>query len=529
MTRSRFPFIPVWPALAVLAIWILSTAWLIVRFRGLDSDSIMYGLPLAFSKGPFSLAIPWIGSFPPYSESWGHHWPGAVWLRGAIFAVIPFERIFDISLLLALQMAAAWLIGALVWDASRSRIAAFAGFLIIASDRVLITGIQLHRFEAPAVLALVLLFCGLARTAGMASSRSWLIASAIGAFAAACTHPFAMLVGAGLTGLGVVDWIVFRNRRALSALIPPAAFGLGLGALAIYYFAVPGAWPQFHENLFLQNSFNQASRLIMLSHLVHYRGMGHALWLLAAAGFFIVPIRLWRDSDPLKAFVAWAMPLAALAIPAIFFLTRSVNNSYLVLGTPFAAALVATAAGLVAGCSIPRGLRAVALGVIALLALGFFTVYPYRWLQFFKAGMPDFPRAMNQIVEKVPAGSRLYIPPPLWDASRAVAGQHDVRLWTFCIASPLERRVAYEKLAYSDTREGDYLIVDRLATRRGDPWGILPTFEIFPPDERFWTKEFEEIRKFPGAGNDFGYDLVLYRFKGGKWDPATSPRRMEGN
>ncbi|MFZ4599907.1 MAG: hypothetical protein ACOYNN_14785, partial [Terrimicrobiaceae bacterium] len=117
--QEAFPFLKIGWLIPLLAVWIVSTAWLIVRFRALDSDSIMYGLPLAFAKGPFSLAIPFLGDFPPYSTVWGHQWPGALWMRGALFSIIPFERWIDISLLLTCQFAAAFLAGGLVWRLTR--------------------------------------------------------------------------------------------------------------------------------------------------------------------------------------------------------------------------------------------------------------------------------------------------------------------------------------------------------------------------------------------------------------------------
>ena len=163
---AGFPFVRISILLPLLALFVVSTAWLIVRFRVLDLDSIMYGLPLAFAKGPFSLSIPLIGDFPPYSTVWGHQWPGAMWIRGAIFSVIPFERWLDISLLLSLQVGAAFLAGYLVWSLTRGPAVAICTTLIILSDRVLIAGLQLHRFEALTILALVALMAALIKTSG---------------------------------------------------------------------------------------------------------------------------------------------------------------------------------------------------------------------------------------------------------------------------------------------------------------------------------------------------------------------------
>jgi hypothetical protein len=72
-------------------------------------------------------------------------------------------------------------------------------------------------------------------------------------------------------------------------------------------------------------------------------------------------------------------------------------------------------------------------------------------------------------------------------------------------------------------------VVDRLSgSTTGDPWGILPTFEALPPDSRYWKPVLESVRRIPGAGNDFGFDLAVYEFRGVPWDPGTTPRAMFG-
>lgn len=567
----EFPFVRWRWLLPVLAAWIASTAWLVVRFRMLDSDSILYGLPLAFSRGPFSLHIPLIGDFSPYSESWGHHWPAALWLRGALFAVVPFDRWLDIALLLSCQFASALMAARLVWRLAASRIAAVACFAIIASDRVLIAGLQLHRFEAITILALVGLLAALVETSGpdqngarsgpdpnagcrvgrvgqsgsrLSSAETadatgihstpcgpgpgnrWLIAGFAGGFFAASTHPFGMLIGAGLVGLGVADALLFRRRTGRAAAAPAVGFVAGLAAVGAYYLLRAGAWEQFHENMLLQDSFN-TGRGAFLFHLRYYHRLGHGLW---GAAFLAMPMLaalLWRDARSEARFARWALPLSVLALPLAMAITRSANNSYLVLGTPFAALSLCCGFGLAASHfrpSLPRGLL---LAVPALLALGFLTVYPYRWLVWFRAGCPDFPKAVQSVLDRLPPHVRVYIPPPMWDAARKDTTR-DYRLWTFSVAAPWERRLAYERGVYAEAKPGDVLIVDEFAGLTGDPWGILPTFETRPPDPAVWERLFEEAAHYPGAGNDFGYDLVAYRFKGGAWDPGQSPRSMKG-
>lgn len=548
----RYPFVSLGVLVPLLVLWIGSTAWLVERFRVLDSDSIMYGLPLAFAKGPFSLAIPFLGDFAPYSTVWGHQWPGAMWLRGALYAVVPFERWLDIFLLLSCQFGAAFLAGGLVWRLTRSGLASLACAVIVCSDRVVITGLQLHRWEAVTILALVALLVAMVRTAGRSEDRrsemedgdqhsasniqnpksrmvprAWLVVSFLAAFVVACTHPFGMVIGAGLIGLGGIDWLILRRRSLAAAWVPAVGFLCGLGAVVLYYGLIPEARGQFLGNLALQNSFNAGSRWgFFTTHLRYYHWLGYPLfgsWVLAAPWVFF---RLRGAKSSGEAFAAWVLPLAAVATPLIFVLTRSANNSYATLGTPFAAILLATAVGLLPEAM--RAMRVAARVALAVLALGFLTVYPYRWLVFFKSGSPDFPGELRALVGRVPTGVRIYIPPPLWDVARKDAS-HDYRLYTLSVASPWERRLAYERMVYGEAKAGDVLVVDRLSgSTTGDPWGILPTFEALPPDARYWKPLFESVRRIPGAGNDFGFDLAVYEFRGVPWDPGTTPRAMSG-
>lgn len=523
----KFPFVRAYFLWPFLALWILSTAWLIVRFRALDSDSIMYGLPLAFSKGPFSLFIPMIGDWPPYSTVWGHQWPGAMWLRGALFSVVPFERWLDISLLLGMQFLAAGLAGNLVWSLTKAPIASLCAVFIILSDRIIIAGVQLHRFEALVILALVALFLALAKTTGQNraernSFRGWLLVAFGGAFVAACSHPFGMAIAAGFAVMAGFDWVILRRRAAVAALIPAMGLMLGLGSVSLYYFLEPEARTEFLQNVALQSSFNNGSRLAFLAQLRYYHGVGYALWgaaVIAAPYIFFCLVR--RRSD--QAFVAWALPLSAVAVPALYFITRSANNNYLTLGTPFAAILVATAIGL-----MPRNkwhlIRLVFVAALCLLAVGFMSVYPYRWYVFVKSGRPDFPAEMQALINRMPQGVRVYIPPPLWDAARKDSSR-DYRLYTLSIASPWETRLAYEKKVYGEVKTGDLLVIDRLSGKTGDPWGILPTFETLPADARYWQPVFEAVRRIPGSGNDFGYDLAVYEFRGAPWNPQETPRK----
>jgi hypothetical protein len=144
--------------LSLSVVWLLVHLVVILRFRMLDSDSILYGLPLAFSHSPFDLKIPWIGDFKTYDDVWGHHWPGAMWLRASIYTFIPFSRVCDLSCLLLAVWGSATLTARIIWRATGWWWMAGLGALLVMSDRHMLTGIQLHRFEALALLAFTVFF-----------------------------------------------------------------------------------------------------------------------------------------------------------------------------------------------------------------------------------------------------------------------------------------------------------------------------------------------------------------------------------
>lgn len=495
----------------------------------------MYGLPLAFAKGPFSLSVPFLGDFPPYSTVWGHQWPGAMWLRGAIFAIVPFSRGLDISLLLSLQFASGLLLGLLVWKTTQSRLASLGTFLIVVSDRVIIAGLEYHRFETISILALVLLYFGLTITSGpkevagrgaRVKSPWWFVVSSLGGFGAACAHPFAMALAGGILGMGVVDWAILRRRSFASVAFPLLGFLAGLGSVALYFWLLPQALEQFRANIVLQNSFNGGTPLAFFNHLRYYRGLGITLWIGAMASGCVLLIAWMKGKTPQERWISWTMLPLVLSVPLLFALTRSSNANYAAFAIPFAALCCGMAAGFLTDRLQPILRHLPAMGVLV-LAFGFAFVYPYRWFVFVKSGMPDFPSEMRAILNSIPPGTRVFIPPALWSEATKDPNR-EYRLCSLYIASPWETRLAYETKVYAEAKPGDVLIVDLLPGNYADEWGILPTFEMYPPDPAAWKPLFGKKKIISGAGRHFGYDLGVYHFIGGVWNPKNSPRSISG-
>lgn len=525
-SRRGFPFMP-WPAfISLVGLWALATAWLIYRFNYLGTDSVLYGLPLADSKGPLSLSIPMLGDFPSYSGIWGHHWPGAMWVRGLFYSLFPFERLTDITLLVIAQYCTGVCIGLLAWRSCRSVFASVCATIIVCMDRSALSTVVDHRFECISILSTVILYISSCFTTHRNPSKKWLAAGSLAALMAGWSHPFSMLLAGGVIFLVAMDWLIWRDRAFRSVLIPATSYLMGICAAAGYYLAVPEAREQFLNNLALQSSFSSGDRLIFFTYLQRISFAAVLLWAGGLAASFWLAYNSKTAVDGFQRYVRLSLAAMIWAVPALFVMTATGHIVYLSFGTPFTSAGLAIALGSL--LSRDRlAYRTIAYLGLAIPTFAFLAYYSFRWLVFFQSGRPDFPTELREIYGLVPAGHRVYLPPVIWDAARKDTTR-ETRLWTLSVAAPREIRLAYEEYAFNDIKADDYLIIDRLSFAHRDEWGVLPTYEIHPPDPEVWEHVQDCRRSIAGHSGSTGYDLGIYRFKGIKWDPSLTPRKLEG-
>ncbi len=510
------------------AILLLSFAWLVINvhisthFRLLNSDSILYGLPLAVSTGPLDLRIPFIGDFETYGRAWGHQWPGAMWVRASLFAAVPFSRDLDIGFLLICQWLSAFLAGWMVWKCIGIRTLAVCAALLVLSDRLIMTGVELHRFEALAGLSIMMLLSSAWR-ADLLTPGMWLVLGCSGAFLAPATHPYTGPLALVVLGALALKAFWFRECRCRDALLMGFFFLIGLAALFVWFYLQPAALEQYLRNVELQKSFsinyNPGNYNVVWQQLVDYRFQtGRILWslsLIAAIGLFF-----GRPKNvqllPGFSFLRFALPGLLGGVIFLHTVTRCNNHSYLTLGNAAAGMILATYGGTLV--KAPRAflrMTGIAASVVfVMIAVTWATITPYRVYQYARAGFPDLERYVDDILREIPADRKVYLSPPFWDAATRLDLPHEYRLWTFAIASSEERRARYEDWAYSDLKPGDILLVDRLALRLGDKWGFLPTKKVLPPDNRYWKKKKTLKRLFTGGASDFGYDFEVYEYTG---------------
>lgn len=520
MTRStnkneRFASPLAWGFIGLASLaWVLVNVYISTRFRFPNSDSIMYGLPLTVSKGPFDLKIPYLGDFESYGRVWGHQWPGAMWIRAGIFGIIPFARELDMSFYLICQWLSAVLAAGLVWKSTSSRWPTVGTAVLAISDRLSIMSLELHRFEAIGVLSLVALF-NFSWRLGPAMAWPWYVAGYTAAFFSPTVHPYTGPLGALVLAILLIKAFVFRECDKRDALLACGFFVVGLIALVLWYALQPEAWEQYRRNVELQMSFSKSFNVVWSKLAVGYRFQsGRILWglaLLASMGLLAGrPTSL--KCIPGFSFLRLALPGMILGIIFIQTVTRCNNYSYFVVATPFVgAALAIMSWGLFQSSGRPIG-YALAAAFFALVLL-WSMIFPYRIYQYARVGYPDVRRVTDEILLDIPQGRKVYFPPPFWDSVTRLHLNHDYRQWTFAVASSEDRRKRYENKAYADVAPGDILIVDHLSLQVADTWGFLPTKNILPPDERKWKLLKTKKRLFPGA-TEFGYDFEIYEYVG---------------
>jgi hypothetical protein len=495
-------------------VWLFVVCLLAIRFRVPSADGIMYSLPFAATGNPFDFGIPFLNNFREYGSSWGHHWPGSMWLRGFIFQIVPYSRLGDVAVLSTFQLMSAFMTGMLVWKTTGRMTHSAAAVAIVLSDRLLILCCSGNRFEAIPIAAILVLYAGSRETSSgwRSEFHRWMGPPA--AFLCAVLHPYSLILGGTIV---LWDCIVpgLRGSNAHTGRTPRlAAFLLGCSSLVAWFLADPEAYKQFAINMELQNSFYHNWNSV-IDGLSNYRL--HAGLILWASALACLPVLFSSHQAlasshiaPLRAHDRYLAPLLFLMTIAVHTLTRCENFNYLAIGTPFAVIIVFTTLPRLERC-LPPSFRWLATTAIAAIALLHASVLPHRILQFWKAGMPDLHREYTDVLKQIPPGRTVYIPHSLWPAA-AEDKTHTIRWFTFPVASRRDVREDYERLAYQETMPGDILIIENSGARRPDRFGLYPTFKIIPPDPSIWQHVRDHEHTFTGS-IPWGIDLSVYEFR----------------
>jgi hypothetical protein len=482
--------------------WLVFNALMAVRFSFASGDSVIYGLPLAVARHPFDLGIPFIADFEGYGSHWGHQWPGGMWLRGLLFWIVPYSRVADVVVLHLFVGLAALLVFRLVGRAGGAGWPAWLAAALVLSDRNLLLAAAAQRFEPMALACLMVLVFD---ATGAARGRGWRVLALVAAFLCPLLHPYSLALGALVLGIGLVAPPGTARERIGRMAGRALAFAAGCAAWVLWFALQPEAWRQFLENMALQESFYRNWNTV-LAGLTNYRlGGGFVLWGLA----LVAAIRLAADAGrPLVERLV--LPAVLLAVIALHTATRCENYHYLTLGSGPAAALVAILAAEISRrwTDVRRWLPAAALA--ALLAVHA-VIFPYRLLQFQRAGRPDLAGELEGVLAAIPEGRRVFVPPVAWPAA-ARDRRHEIRFWTFPVVSKREARARYEAAAYAAAKPGDFLVVDRFAASMPDPFGMLPVMPMTPPDAERWQRVSSHRRMFQGAV-PWGLDLEVYERK----------------
>lgn len=503
---------------AVAAGWLVLVGILASRFSLPSSDGILYSLPFASARHPFDLGIPFLDGFRDYGTTWGHHWPGAMWIRGALFSVLPFSRDADVIVLSLFQCLSATAAAAAVRACTGKLWIAAAVWILLLSDRLLLLACSGNRFESVAVAAVVCWFSLVfAQSRALPPLGKW--GARIAAFLSPTLHPYAVVMGAMIAVYDLLDC----RRQSLPAresFIRLGCFLLGSAATVSWFAFQPAALAQFAANAALQNTFYQNWNTVILG-LQNYRlGGGLLLWstgLIAGAALGGGWVRLPGTQARADAF-RFLAPALLVAVIAIHTLIRCENFTYLAFGTPFAAILLALFVnGLgvkesIEASVVRKPLRWFPLALFTSVFLTHVAILPFRTLQFYRAGCPDLKAEISSFLGTLPPDASVYIPHLMWPAA-GQAKDRKIRWFTLPLASPAGVRAEYEEIAYSRARPGDFLVIDNLAAAGGDRFGLHPTFPVLPPDPARWVPVKTKTLMMPGSV-PWGLDLTAYRFTG---------------
>ncbi len=499
------------PLLAAASLaWLGAVCFLAERFNVPSADGILYSLPLAAATHPFDLGIPYLNDFGGYGTSWGHHWPGAMWLRGLIFFVLPYSRVGDVAVLSLFQWLTATSAAGAVWAATRKPWAAAAVWILILSDRLLLLANAGNRIESIAV-AVVVSWFALSAT-GLDQRHSgwrWLVRTL--AFLCPTLHPYGFVMGGVILGYDFLATRALTGSPRRECVTSLCAFLLGCGVVAAWFLTQPDAMRQFIANLALQKSFYQSWSSV-IGGLGNYRvGGGPALWVAGLIASCLLAAG-WaggnkRPVAPISA--AWRIlaPGLFVTVTLIHTVTRCENFHYLAFGSPFAVMMLAV----VAGGTSPGFLRWLSIPALAAITAMHGILIPYRFFQFKQAGMPDLGAEFSTVLEKIPPNRKVFIPHPFWPAAIADQ-QHEIRWFTVPIASTRETRQNYEREAYADAKPGDILIIENGGAGQADKFGLYPTFPTHPPATDQWIQIDNHKLLFPGTV-PWGLDLSIYEFR----------------
>lgn len=514
-------------AIAVTAfaslVWLIVVSTLAIRFNVPSSDGIMYSLPFAAAHGPLEFDIPFLDNFDGYGRAWGHHWPGAMWVKAVIFQFVPYSRGADVVILSLFQLLTAITAAGIVWRATCKLWPAALTLVIVLSDRLLLLTCAGNRFETIPVAVVILLIAGFQCRPGTRNATwRWLMASL--AFLSPTLHPYSLALGGIIVGS---EFLVARRNNSPTQLRDtalPVAFILGCAILTGWFVLQPEALKQFSNNLDLQKSFYQSWNSV-IGGLTNYRlGGGLALWGagIIASGLWIAGYPKLNTSchGPLSSEWRFLIPILFLTVILIHTLTRCENFHYLTFGSPLAAIMICIYTG-TAMTSSRRPIRWLPAAGVAGIAALHAILLPYRVLQFRNAGMPDLDAEYSAILNAIPAEKTVFIPHPMWPAA-ITDKRHQIRWFTLPIASRRELRKAYEKTAYADAKPGDMLIVDHGGTGQTDRFGLYPTFSITPPDPALWTPTENHKHLFEGS-MPWGIDLSIYTFSPTRAETSSCP------
>lgn len=480
---------------AGLLLW-AAVAWVhLQRFAVPWMDPWCYLAPAAPGGGSLLLWTPLLGSFEGADHLWGLHFPGALLLYRALFAVLPFHGGAAVGLFVALWAALALAVGWAALQLTGEGFWGAASAAVVLADRSMFEVAAAQRPEFVAALALFLSVMVVARIPPFRGGAG-LAGAFCGFFLIALAHPVTLVAGA-IMCLSLA-WLSPRaggcpRRTAGWAL---AGYAAGCAALVLWFALQPKAWSTFRDHAgraLVPYSYGTAFWRA-LQEFYYPTFTGHVLWILGG----LAAVRaLWPGTGD-RGGEGDARRVCAVALLACALAEQKFYNvNY--LGVALPEAVVISALFLHdregrPGSAWRRGFRV--LVCAAILAHGLF--WGTRTLKFLEDGRPDLRRELAGIAESLPTGRRILVPEVLWE--EAIRNPGRFMMNTLPYHASVQRRRAYEAYAYAGLRAGDLVILDRLQSNA--PAAVLP--------KPGWALVGTYRHVLPGR-TEWGYDLSVWR------------------
>ena len=445
-----------------LAGW-LALAWVNLYFFSFcGMDAWCYAGPALTARAPFSLTMPFLGSFEGADKGWGLHWPGGPLLTSLFAPFLPHTPAAFVSIYLFYWLLLAIAVTAVAWRLTGSRWMALCACFLIAADRICFSNAWLERYElldGALAMAVLLALTGENRPA----LRSTAIAVAF--FLFPLMQP--ITTGLGLSWLVCIAAMTWALRRPWKQfLIAAGATAAGWAAFILYYSSRPWLWTilQVHARTNLAVAHRMAppgiGRAIhRLLNIGNPTKSATIVYLAALCGVLYLLLAFWKSRRDWRQFLLReeVMLFASVGLLCCLFLAQfNYTDCYWAPAWPFGALIFCQMVWrLLRGAP---GLRWLWLGGLAVVLLLHAVYLPARTYAWYKLGFINLRSTIRNFAASLPQSGHLFLPEVFWE--NYADGKRPILMNAVpADLGPVEQQ-KYADYLLPQIQSGDVLVID---------------------------------------------------------------------